>query len=149
MAIHNTTRSTMPLIGAVLGMSITFIAIIALIAIISGDKQSTTATSVSAEQQELIGELQTATRGDIIVDPSRSIVGTQVQYLLVRRVLISEKNGDYGFDLSPMNDFGFIGMPTLWNQQQLARANVRIIESESDEWSQVMRRYFCADPDSL
>lgn len=133
------------------------VAIVTLLIAISGPMYLTgtgpfrdkeTPSPLSAEQQQIIAKLQIATRGDIIVDPSGSLMN-QVQYLLVRRVLISEENGDYGFDLSPMNDFGFIGMPMLWDQQRLARANVRIIESESDEWSQVMRRYFCADPDSL
>ena len=112
-------------------------------------KNKPSAATLTAEQQQIVSDLQTATRGDIISDPDQSLMNGQARYLLVRWNAISKENGERTFGLSPMNNFGNITLLGSWNQDQLVRANVRLIDVKSDEWEQVMRHFFSAHPDSL
>jgi hypothetical protein len=99
--------------------------------------------TLSTEQQELVGDLRTAKRGDIIAYPNKG------RYLIVRKVYVDADADHRRSLLVSYFHFGFTEGQELRTQDELTRLNCRVIYLNSDEWVQIMRRSFRTDPDSL
>lgn len=106
-------------------------------------EQQAPSTISSEQQQNIITDIRMAKRGDIISDPSQSLMKGQAKYLMVRW------NDKDDFGLSPMNNHGTIIPMGQWSVKQMSGISLRRIPSGSQEWTQVMQHFFSADPDSL
>jgi hypothetical protein len=124
------------LLGVIIGLAIAGF-IYALIVKNEGPK----ATTLTAEQQQNIAELQTATRGDIINDPSGSLQGSETNYYMVRMTTHGADPKDSVYELSPINKLGDIGMTHHYYTDELLRAKVMRIECKSEEWTRVLGLY--------
>lgn len=107
-------------------------------------EQQAPSTMSSEQQQNIITDIRMAKRGDLISDPNQSLMKGQAKYFMVRW---NDKDDNFG--LSPMNNHGTIIPMGQWNIKQMSGANLRLISSGSQEWTQVMQHFFSADPDSL
>ena len=135
MAIHNTRKSEDVHVAMRIIVAMGIVAAVVIVATVLNTALNlwshTAPAALTAEQQVLLQKLNQVRQGDIVLDPTGTVIDQNTTVLLVTSLAAVRYDCFLrGINTSSSRAFSF---------EELARHNCRVIPSESEEWHTTLR----------